>query len=455
MKVTVVGGGYVGLVTAACLAEKGHEVVCVELDPERVERINRGQAPIHEAGLEALLGRNVPARLTASTDLAEAMAGSEVTLIAVGTPSEGGAIDLTQVRSAARQVGRALRDREGYHVVALKSTAVPGTVDEVLLPTLEEASGRRAGPDFGVGTNPEFLRQGTAVEDFMNPDRIVLGGMDERTLAVLERLYAGFDGVEKVRTTNRTAATIKYAANALLATMISFSNEVADFCSAVGGVDVADVLKGVHLDRRLSPRLDDGRRVRPGFLDYLEAGCGFGGSCFPKDVEALISHGREMGSTMRILEAVIAINEERPARLVSLLDPHFASLASREVAVLGLAFKPGTDDLRGTPALPAIEELRSRGARVRAYDPVARLPAPLARDEGVVQHETLEEALRDVDAVLLVTSWPEFERLDELLDGRDPEPVVVDGRRVLDPSAFGRYEGIGRRESRATVAAAG
>lgn len=454
MKVTVVGAGYVGLVTGACLAEKGHRVVCVDLDPDRVERINRAETPIHEPGLEELLRNNVPERLRASTDLSKAVRESEVTLIAVGTPYAGSAIDLAQVRSAAEQVGRALRDTVGYHVVALKSTVVPGTVEEVLLPTLEEVSGKRAGRDFGVGMNPEFLRQGTAVDDFMRPDRIVLGGMDDRTRAALDRLYAGFEGVEKLRANNRTAATIKYAANALLATMISFSNEIADLCSAVGDVDVVQVMEGVHLDRRLSPRLPDGRRVRPGFLDYLEAGCGFGGSCFPKDVKALIAHGRGLDTPMRILEAVIRVNEERPRRLVSLLDRHFTSLAGRRVAVLGLAFKPGTDDLRGTPAIPVIEELRSRGAVVQVHDPVANLPPDLEGEDGAVREcGSLEDAVTDVEAVLLVTSWPDFGRLEEAVEGRRPVPVIIDGRRILDPEAFPSYEGIGLRRTRDAPAA--
>jgi UDPglucose 6-dehydrogenase/GDP-mannose 6-dehydrogenase len=445
VRVSIVGTGYVGLVSGVCLAHLGHDVVCVDLDAAKVERINAGDPPIHERGLEPLLREGLAAgRLEATTDLAAAVGSSELTLIAVGTPFDGQSIDLGYIEGAARQIGAALADKNDYHTVVVKSTVVPGTTDEVVLPLLEAASGRRAGDDFGVGMNPEFLREGEAVTDFMNPDRIVLGGIDERTRDALARLYAVFPGVDLVKTSPRTAETIKYAANSLLATMISFANEMAGLSSAVGGVDVAEVMSAVHLDRRLSPILEDGQRIVPAFTTYLEAGCGFGGSCFPKDVKALIAHGRSAGAPMTLLDAVIAVNEAQPRRVVELLEEGLGALAERRIAVLGLAFKPNTDDMRESPAIPVVRSLAAAGASLVAFDPVAESEArAVFADLDLEYAADLEEAIADAEAIVLMTRWSEFERLPELLSGRDPQPLVVDGRRMLPKDSVARYAGIG------------
>ncbi len=448
MKVSIVGTGYVGLVSGACLAHLGHEVICIDIDDAKVERINRGEPPIHERGLETLMAPLVGERLTATTELAPAVAGSDLTLIAVGTPFAGERIDLSYVEQAARQIGAALADKEGYHVVVVKSTVVPGTTEEVVLPAVAEASGLEPGRDFGVGMNPEFLREGEAVEDFLHPDRIVLGGIDERAIDTMAELYAVFEGVDVVRTTPRTAEMIKYAANSVLATMISFSNEIANLSTAVGGVDVAEVMRGVHLDKRLSPILGEdreaGERVTPGFTTYLEAGCGFGGSCFPKDVKALIAHGKAAGEPMALLDAVIAVNEAQPERVVDLMIDGLGEVAGRRIAVLGLAFKPETDDIRESPALPVVRRLVELGADVVAFDPIAEGEArkELAGLE-VSYASTLAEAVEGVDGIALMTRWGEFERLPELLGGRDGQPLVVDGRRMLARDSVARYAGIG------------
>jgi UDPglucose 6-dehydrogenase len=444
MRVAVVGTGYVGLVSGACLAERGHTVVCVDVDAERVAAIRRGETPIHEDGLAPILARHAGGRLRATTDLEAAVAASELSLIAVGTPFDGDRIDLAAVRQAASQVGRALRRHRGYHVVAVKSTVVPGTTDGVVLPLLEAGSGKRAGVDFGVGMNPEFLREGQAVADFMHPDRLVLGGIDERTRDLLEALYAPFPAAPRIRTGNRTAETIKYAANALFATLISFSNEVGNLCAALGGADVVDVMRGVHLDRRLTTVLPGGERVVPGVVSYLEAGCGYGGSCFPKDVKALAAHGRAAGVPMRLLEAVVEVNDRQPERVVELLDRGFPSLDGRRVAVLGLAFKPGTDDVRESPSLPVVRALRGRGATVRVYDPVAAREAErVLGTDGISYAPDLESAVDGAEAIAVMTRWSEFERLPGLLAGADPQPLVVDGRRMLDRASVARYAGIG------------
>jgi UDPglucose 6-dehydrogenase/GDP-mannose 6-dehydrogenase len=299
MKLSIIGAGYVGLVSGACFAEVGHDVTCVDVDQDKIDRINRGEAPIHEEGLDALLRRHVGTRLSATRGLVAAVRDSEMTFIAVGTPFDGKRIDLRYVKQAAREIGAALRGRGRYHVVVVKSTVVPGTTDEVVLPTLEEASGSRAGVDFGVGMNPEFLTEGVAVRDFMEPDRIVIGGMDERSVDALARAYEPFRDVPVLRTNNKTAEMIKYTSNAVLATLISFSNEVGNLCARLGGVDVAEVMQGVHMARYFTTPLADGARVTAPITAFLEAGCGFGGSCLPKDVKALVAHGEAAGQGCR------------------------------------------------------------------------------------------------------------------------------------------------------------
>ena len=443
MKISVVGTGYVGLVSGVCLAEKGHEVICVDIDQAKVDRINAGESPIHEDGLEALLKKHVGERLQATTDLEQAIRESEVSLIAVGTPFDGDAIDLSFIRQVSEGIDRVLADKEDYHVVVVKSTVVPGTTDSVVLPILEAASGKKAGEDFGVGMNPEFLREGVAVEDFMDPDRIVLGGMDERSLEVMKRMYTVFDGVDVVRTNPRTAEMIKYTANSLLATMISFANEVGNLCAATGEVDVTEVMNGVHLDKRLSPTTAQGR-ITPSFTTYIAAGCGFGGSCFPKDVKALVAHGRERGMPMDLLGSVIEVNTQQPTRMISLLKKHFPELKGVKVAVLGLAFKPGTDDIRESPSIPIIQALLDENADVVGFDPVAEAEMKHLYPAGKIRYaDSLVEAIDGVDAILLVTRWKEFEDLPELLSTMTKAPLLVDGRRMLDKQSVEHYEGIG------------
>ena len=440
----MVGAGFVGLVTGACLADRGHEVVCVDVDKDKVDQINGAVSPMFEAGLQDLLSKHAGTNLRATSDLRRAVLDTDISMIAVGTPNEGSAIDLRFVEEVGRELGKALAGKNAYHMVIVKSTVVPGTTDDVVRPILEDASGKRAGVDFGLGMNPEFLRQGTAVADFMDPDRIVLRGIDDRSLATMAELCATFEGVDVVRTTPRTAEMIKYAANSLLATMISYSNEIANLCAAIGDVDAIEVLEGVRLDRCLTPIGLDGVRVVPGLMDYIYPGCGFGGSCFPKDVQALISYGELAGAGMPLLEAVIGINERQPGQVVSLLEHHLGALDGMKVSVLGLAFKPGTDDMRESPAIPIISELIDRGVSIRAYDPVARETAVRALGvDGIEYSEDLASAVRDADAVVVLTPWAEFASLPEMIAGLPTQPLVVDGRRTFAKEDFARYSGIG------------
>jgi UDPglucose 6-dehydrogenase len=439
VQVSIVGTGYVGLVSGVCLAHLGHEVTCVDLDAAKVDAINSGVCPIHEDGLADLLEQVVGRRFRATTDLASAVSGSQVTILAVGTPFGEERIDLGQIEAAASQVGEALRSVDRYHVVVVKSTVVPGTTEEVVGPAIERASGRVAGRDFGLAMNPEFLREGVAVQDFLGPDRIVLGGIDDRTLAVLDELYAVFPSTPVLRVDPRTAEMIKYASNALLATLISFSNEIGNLC-ARADTDVTEVLAGVHLDRRLTPEVD-GARVFPDVLSYLAAGCGFGGSCFPKDVQALVAHGAALGVPLPVLSSVLEVNAAQPFVLVDRLRSHL-ELTGMRVAVLGAAFKPGTDDVRESPTLRVVPELVAAGAAVVLHDPVALANArSLLGDRGIIYEPELEKAVHGVDAIVLITSWPVYQDLPALLAGS--EIPVVDGRRVLDPRSVVTYDGVG------------
>jgi len=443
MRISVAGSGHVGLVTGVCLAELGHQVVCVDIDPQKVARILRGEPSIYEEGLEERLKRNLGGRFTATADLGAAVLDSDVTFITVGTPVRDGQIDLSYVRAAARDIGAALRVKSGYHVVVVKSTVVPGSTASVVLPVLEEASGKRAGADFGVVVNPEFLTEGQAIRDFMEPDRIVLGTIDSRAVRVLDDVYAFFRGVPTIHTNLSTAEMIKFASNTLLATTMSFSNEIANICSALGDVDVVDVMEGVHASSYLTVTNREGRRVRAPLTSYLQAGCGFGGSCLPKDVRALVSHGEGLGVKMPLLSAVIEVNEGQPRQVLRTLEKHFTSLAGLRVAVLGLAYKPDTNDVRDSPAFPVIRALLAQGASVKAYDPIASDEARKVLGDAIAYAATLSECVRDVDAVVLLTRWTEFESVPMVLREQKPAPLLVDGRRQVDKRAVARYAGIG------------
>jgi UDPglucose 6-dehydrogenase len=440
VKISIIGTGYVGLVTGAGLAERGHDVICVDVDPERVAALNRAESPIFETGLEELLRKNAGRNLKATTDLAGAVQESEITFIAVGTPFNGKTIDLSAVLTAGQQIGAILKEKADYHVVVVKSTVVPGTTDQKLLPVLEKTSGKKAGRDFGLGMNPEFLSEGEAVQEFMFPDRIVIGGIDTRTTEKLEQVYASFPDAPRIRTNTRTAEMIKYASNALLANLVSFANEQANLGEAIGQIDIVEVMNGVCASQYFRSRGEDGLPLATAFL---RAGCGFGGSCLPKDLKALIARGGEVGQPMQLLEAILAINKDQPKKLLALLEKHWPNLKGVRITVLGLSFKPGTSDVRESPAFPLIQELLMRKASVKAYDPAAMNEARKILPTAVKLCENLESAISDADAVVVVTAWKEFSALPGLLKGSEPQPLLVDGRRMFAKESVARYEGIG------------
>ena len=446
MRVAVVGSGYVGLVSGVCLAAKGHNVICVDSNPSIVTTLNAGKPQIFEVGLPELLAAVLKSgHFEATGDLVRALDAVDLVMIAVGTPSENGSIDLTHVKRVAHSIGDYLSTRDRYISIVMKSTVVPGTTDTVVREAIESASGKSF-PAFGLGMNPEFLREGDAVEDFANPDRIVFGYEDRGTLALLEELYAPWD-VDKVRVNTRTAELIKYANNALLATQISAVNEIANLASALGGIDIMDVIAGVHLDKRWNPILGNGKRAAPHILTYLVPGCGFGGSCFPKDVQALRSHGERLSLPMRMLNAVLDVNDAQPEQVIAILEREVPDLRGKRVLVLGLSFKPGTDDVRESVSLKIVKMLADRRAIISVHDPIAgdnfqRLYGA-ASDSLTFLTSWLEEVERS-DVIVVATKWLEYAALDDLnLDGK----IVFDARRMFDPRKFSAatYLSIGRR----------
>jgi UDPglucose 6-dehydrogenase len=431
MNVTVIGTGYVGLVTGACLADAGNTVFCLDVDKGKIARLNEGQIPIFEPGLEPVVKRNREAgRLRFSTDVAASVAHGELQLIAVGTPpGEDGSADLQHVVAAARAIGRHM---QGYKVVVTKSTVPVGTADKVKQAIIQELKKRGTGSDFTVVANPEFLKEGAAVEDFMRPDRIIIGSDDARAVALLRQLYAPFQrNRERVIVMGvRSAELTKYAANSMLATRISFMNEVANLAEAIGA-DIEEVRRGIGSDPRIG-------------YQFLYAGAGFGGSCFPKDVKALQRSAGEAGHPLKLLAAVEAVNEAQKHVLAGKIRRHFGSLSGKRIALWGLAFKANTDDLREAPSLSLIDDLTREGASVQAYDPAAGHEArKLFEKNGNVKIvDSAIDALEDADALAIVTEWQEFRSPDfAAIREKLKTPAIFDGRNLYDPAAV-RAQGL-------------
>lgn len=423
MNIAVVGGtGYVGLTTAVCLAHKGHMVFCVGRNAEKIEKLKRGFSPIYEESLEEMLKDALKrGRLIPTTDLGDAVKRSNISFICVGTPSRSdGSIDLSQVEAVAQEIGVALRDKKGYQCVVVRSTVIPGTTEELVIPFLEKFSGKKVGVDFGVCMNPEFLREGCAIRDFLYPKDlgIVIGEFDKRSGDVLLDVYEEFDA-EIMRTSLRAAEMIKYARNAYLAKDISFANEIANICQKCG-VDYLEVKRGMELDSRIGK----GR--------FLNAGAGFGGSCFPKDVQALMAKALEVGVEPRILRATLDVNRLQPRKMIELTEQVIGKLKGKGIAVLGLAFKPGTDDIREAVSIKVVNLLLKEGAKVYAYDPKALENAKKIFGSTIVYANSAKEALSNADACLILTEWPEF--ADVKLYENLRNKIIIDGRRVLHPN---------------------
>jgi UDPglucose 6-dehydrogenase len=437
MKICVVGTGYVGLVAGTCFAESGSDVTCVDVVPAKIEALKRCEIPIYEPGLEELVRRNsAEKRLQFSTDLASAVRDAEICIIAVGTPMDhSGAADLSAVMAVAEAIGKAAN---GDKVVAIKSTVPIGTADRVRR-ALRESSKHK----IPVVSNPEFMKEGAAIEDFMKPDRVVLGGDDEAAIEKMKEIYAPFVRTENPILTmdNRSAEMTKYAANSLLATKISFINEIANLCEKVGA-DINAVRRGIGTDRRIGPH-------------FLFPGVGYGGSCFPKDVHAIMSTAQDNQLDFTLLRAVDEVNERQKRVMVGRILEHFGGdVAGKRIAIWGLAFKPRTDDMREAPAVVLVERLLGSGATIAVHDPEAMQEARKFFGDKVTYHKVNYDALEGADALVLVTEWnefrrPDFDRMKKLLRS----PVIFDGRNVYEPNQMAAlgftYYSMGRRTVRA------
>lgn len=444
MKISVIGTGYVGLVTGTCLAESGNDVICMDIDKKKIELLNNGTVPIYEPGLEELIKRNVAhGRLSFTTNMSQAVRESSVIFIAVGTPpGEDGSADLKYVLGAAEDIARHLN---GYKIIVNKSTVPVGTADKV-----KAVVARKTKHKFEVVSNPEFLKEGSAIEDFMKPDRIVIGANSARSMQIMHDVYAPFvrKGDRTLVMDVRSAEMTKYASNAMLATKISFINEMANICASLGA-DIDNVRRGMGYDKRIG-------------FEFLFPGVGYGGSCFPKDVKALVQTAKEHGFDASVLKSVEAVNEQQKKVLSELILSHFAPkkstrnagsskpLAGRTVAVWGLSFKPRTDDMREAPSVVIINNLLRAGAEIRAHDPVALHEARKIFKNRITLMEDGYEALRGADALAVVTEWnefrtPDFQKMKKIMKN----PVIFDGRNIYNQEELKKmgftYYGIGRR----------
>ncbi|HEX9021826.1 MAG TPA: UDP-glucose/GDP-mannose dehydrogenase family protein [Nitrospirota bacterium] len=444
MKISVIGTGYVGLVTGTCFAESGNDVICMDIDKRKIEMLESGAVPIYEPGLEELVKRNAAhSRLSFTTDMSIAVRNSDIIFIAVGTPpGEDGSADLNYVLGAAREIGKYMN---GYKLIVNKSTVPVGTAEKV-----KSAVADKTRQKFDVVSNPEFLKEGAAIEDFMKPDRVVIGADNARAKEIMTDLYAPFvrKGDRILVMDVRSAEMTKYASNAMLATKISFINEMSVICAGLGA-DIDSVRRGMGFDRRIG-------------FEFLFPGVGYGGSCFPKDVKALVQTAREYGIDAKVLKAVEAVNEHQKSVLSSLIRRHLASpgprnkasnrkpLAGKTIAVWGLSFKPKTDDMREAPSVVIINNLLRAGAAVKAHDPVAMTEAARIFKNRITYTEDNYEALRGADALAIVTEWsefraPDFQKIKKLLKS----PVIFDGRNIYNPDELRKmgftYYGIGRK----------
>jgi UDPglucose 6-dehydrogenase len=391
----------------------------MDIDGKKIEMINKAVPPIYEKGLEELLSDH-KSNIKGTTDYSFAINNSDLSFICVGTPStSNGDLDLSYVKDTSAEIGKRLKEKKSWHLVIVKSTVLPGTTQGCVLPLLEKYSGKKAGKDFGLAVNPEFLREGVAIKDFLEPDRIVVGTYDERTRDTMRRLYETFS-CPILETSLSAAEMIKYASNAFLATKISFINEIGNLCKRVG-INTYEVADGIGLDKRI------GR-------SFLDSGIGWGGSCFPKDLRALISWGEKKGEELKLLKSTVEINEIQPLRLIQVLKKHIPILKGKKVGVLGLAFKPGTDDVRESKAIPIIRELIKEGAKIKAYDPKA-----MGNFKNIfpqIDYCTSAENVLSCDVVLILTKWEEFKNLD--YQGK----VVIDGRKLEEAETAKIYEGV-------------
>lgn len=430
MKIGVIGTGYVGL-ALACLADFDNEVLFVGRSADKINNLKRGILPIYEKGLDEIVKRNLEKNKIDSTTDYERLKDAEMIFICVGTPSlSDGSIDLSQIKIASESLGALIKNTNDYKTIVVKSTVVPGTTKNIVIQALEKASGKKAGADFGVCMNPEFLREGTAVYDFLYPDKVVIGRYDEKSSSTVTKLYEFYGNKVPTMTTDlNTAEMIKYAQNAALASRVSFINEIANICEKFE-VDVYEVAMAIGLDSRIGPK-------------FLNAGAGFGGSCFPKDVKALLATAKSVGTNPILLDAILEVNKYQPHRMIDLAKQVLGNLRGKKIAILGLAFKSDTDDMREASSIQIINSLLMENATVKVYDPQSIGSAKKIFGGSIEYCSSKDECIKGADLCMIVTEWDEFKQIN-LSEIRCP---IIDGRRVLNPLSVKQhgivYKGIG------------
>jgi UDPglucose 6-dehydrogenase/GDP-mannose 6-dehydrogenase len=448
MNITVIGTGYVGLVSGVCLAAKKHNVLCVDIREEVVNNLNKGIAHIYEEDLDDLLNQVVKQDyFKATTDINKALESSDTVIIAVGTPSKNGEIDLSQIKTVCSQIGEYIKNTNRYISIIVKSTVIPSTTDTFIKNEIEKSSNKKLG-EFGLGMNPEFLKEGEAIKDFMFPDRIVMGFEDEITKQRLEEIYSPWDS-NKIFVNTRTAEMIKYANNTLLACLISINNELSNISSKLGNIDYIDVINGVITDKRWSPIIEN-EQITPTIASYFTPGAGFGGSCFPKDVQAIRTLGENLNLDMFVTNAVLDVNDKQPLQIISSLKRKFSSLKDKKALLLGLAFKPGTDDIRESSSLKILSLLLENNLDVTVHDPLAvEHVKKQFKDSKLNFTQNWLSEISNVNLIIIGTNWPEYKILkDNLSIIKNKNIILYDTKRLfsikemdgVDYLTFGYYK---------------
>ena len=441
MKLGVIGAGYVGLTSAICLASMKHEISIFDIDNEKIKCISEKKMPFYETGLEELLEVNVSKKkLRTADDLNTLVQNTEGCFICVGTPTKNNSIDLSQIKSAVESLVSSIKNNEKKnYAIIIRSTIIPNTTREFILPIISEKLKEQ---QFQLFVVPEFLREGNALDDFMNPDKIVIGSIENKKTTFVDDVFKNFKGkCDFIHTNLESAELIKYANNSFFSMLISFSNEIANISEKIPNVDPFQVLHALISDKRITSKRND-QKITPDMVEYLIPGCGFGGSCFPKDVKAILNYANEKNISTPLLKAVLDINDERPKKMISLCESILGSLENKKISLLGLTFKPETDDIRSSPALIAIDLLKNKNAKISIFDPlIKKNNSHLKLPNNSQLCESLTESIQDSEAALIFTKWDEFKKLDgDLLTKHMKRPVIIDGRGYLDKTKFQNAE---------------
>ena len=437
MNIGIIGAGYVGITTGICLANLGHRIYVYDIDENKIKKLQNKIMPFFETGLQQILEKVIDLKsLTIDNDLDTLIKNTDGCFVCVGTPTKDNNIDLTQIHESVEKIADSIKlYQKNKYTIIIRSTVVPTTSQKQILPILKE---KLFESQFRLCVTPEFLREGVALDDFMNPDKIVIGTNDKESYLFVEKIFESFkENCEFIHTNYETAELIKYTNNAFFSTLISFSNEVSNIAEKLPNVDPYQTLQALVSDKRITTKLSN-EKIVPSLASYLIPGCGFGGSCFPKDVKAILNFANNNKVKTPLLDAVLKINDERPEKMISLCESIIHSLKNKKISILGLTFKPDTDDIRSSPALDAIKILEEKDSNIFIYDPmIKKIPNSLENYSKCTICETIEESLQDSDAVLLFTKWPEFKNIDgNMLKKFMKNPIIIDGRGILDEKKF-------------------